>query len=368
MKISLVVSLLGTVLIWSACATKSIEVEPKKEEVVEVISPDTEGDITDLMLLYHGGTHRLDYTEEQLRPYIYRTSDESKHEWLFDGFLFIEFMDNRGFAYANAEGRRPANKAQWVWLTSRNFEKGRGVHALNSSLQKLSEKNTVPKRMRKVILTMPEPIIGNKIWGDVDGRNLDFDKAEDRIAACKWYADYVIEKWKEQGFDQLHLKGFYWVPEMEDESEEILVEIGKHIRSKGLEFYWIPYMYAKGAADWKKMGFDHAYQQPNYFFRLDRPKSLFTKAIEMGNNHDMGLEMEFDSRVSQPEFRQRFYDYLTAFKDGEVWKSKPVAYYEGGGTWLELSKGSSDYKKMYNDLSDIVVERQKIADQKMKSN
>src|SRR5690606_876159 len=140
------------------------------EEPKEIVSPDMSGPITDLMLLYHGGTHRLHYTEEQLKPYIYRTGEDSKHEWLFDGFLFLELKDNRGYEYAKGYGEKPANKSQWVWLTTRNFEKGKGVNALNSSLKKLSEKNEVPKRMRKVVLTLPDPILGNKTWGDLNGK------------------------------------------------------------------------------------------------------------------------------------------------------------------------------------------------------
>ncbi len=359
MKFTFRLSLIGMLLIYIACSSNELEQEPEK-----IGKPDTSGSITDLMLLYHGGTHRLDYTEEQLKPYIYRTGIKSNHEWLFDGFLFLEFKDNRGYEYAKGYGQKPANKSQWIWLTTRNFEKGKGVNALNSSLAKLSQNNVIPKRMRKVILTLPDPIIGNKTWGDLDGRNLDFDKVEDRIVACKWYVDYVIEKWKEQNFDQLHLKGFYWVAETQRDSWQILQQISKHIKSKGLEFYWIPYMYAEGAADWKMSGFDHAYQQPNYFFKLDRPYSLLTKAIDMGTTHNMGLEMEFDSKVSDPEFGKRFYDYIDAFREGGVWASKPVAYYEGGGAWLEMSKGGANLKKMYNDLSDIVIKRQLIADEK----
>lgn len=350
-----------------ACTTKKDTI---KQEVVAVNKPAVPtikgGAIQDLMLLYQGGTHRLDYTEEELKPYVYRVKSQ-KHEWLFDGFLFIEFKDNRGYEYANGYGNKPANKAQWTWLTARNFEEGKGVTALNNLLQNLSKNGEVPKRMRSVVLTLPDPIIGNKTWGDVNGRNLDFDNIEDRIDACKWYVDYVIQKWKEQKYDQLYFKGFYWVAETQKDSWDILPEISKYIKSKGYEFYWVPYMYAEGAEKWKESGFDHAYQQPNYFFKLEHPYSLLTKAIDMGNTYNMGLEIEFDSNVSNPEFAKRYYDYINAFEEGDVWRKKPVAYYEGGGAWLEMSKGSSTLRKMYDDLSDIVVRRQNEFDNTLKN-
>ncbi len=319
--------------------------------------------INDLVLIYHGGTHRLDYTEEQLKPYIYRTTKKAENEWLFDGFLFLEFKDNLGHEYAKGYGQKPANRSHWIWLANRNFEEGKGVNALNSVLKKLADQNVVPKRKRKVVLTLPDPIKGSTTWGSVDGKNLDFNLTAHRIAACKWYVDHVIAQWNKQNFAHLEFKGFYWVAETQRDSWEILQELSEYIKSKHLEFYWIPYMYAEGAADWKKSGFDHAFQQPNYFFKTDRPYSLLTKAIDMGNQYQMGLEMEFDSKVAQPVFKQRFYDYIEAFAKGKVWDSKPVAYYEGGGAWLTMSKGSPALRQMYDDLSDIIVARQKRADQ-----
>ncbi len=337
-----------------SCAKKKATLEKKQEIKVPIIRG---GETKDLVLLYHGGTHRLDYTEEQIIPYLYREK-EGKKEWLFDGFLFIEFKDNRGYEYAKGYDQKPAGKSQWKWLLSRNFEKGKGVHALNSLLDKLSKAGEAPKRMRNVVLTLPDPIVGHKTWGDLNGRNLDFDLKADRIEACKWYVDYVIDEWKKQGFDQLNLEGLYWVAETQKDTRDILPEIGAYIKSKGYKFYWIPYMYADGAAEWKKAGFHFAFQQPNYFFSLDRPYSLLTKAVAMGKDYDMGLEMEFDFNVDKPDYQKRYYDYISAFEEGGVWKSKRVAYYEGGGAWLQMSKSKTKQKEMYDFLADIIVKRQ----------
>ena len=54
-------------------------------------------DISDLVLIYHGSTHRPDWNTDQLKPYVY-TENESGFHWLFDGFLFLEIFDNiRGY-------------------------------------------------------------------------------------------------------------------------------------------------------------------------------------------------------------------------------------------------------------------------------
>ncbi len=77
----------------------------------------------------------------------------------------------------------------------------------------------------------------------------------------------------------------------------------------------------------------------------------------------MGLEMEFDERISKPEFRSRFYDYINVFRENEIWQQFPVAYYEGGGAWMKMvHSGDPELQKMVETLGDIVVKRQKQAD------
>lgn len=320
--------------------------------------------IADLVLLYHGGTHRLDYTEEQLAPYISKV-ENGKRNWLYDGFLFIEFKDNKGAMYADGYDGKPAGKNEWMWLLSRNFESGKGVHALNQSLSKLYAKKEIPKRSRKVILTLPEPIRDFENWGFADAKKLNFKNNIDRVAACKWYVDYAIAEWKKQNYGHVVLDGFYWVAETQKNADGILNEIGNYIRSKGLKFYWIPYMYAQGADKWKEAGFDVAYQQPNYFFKLDRPKTLFDQAIHASITYHMGLEMEFDDNITDPSYRLRFYDYLNAFQQAGAWESKPIAYYEGGGAWLRMFRSNEEeVKKAYNDLAEIIIKRQLREDSK----
>lgn len=216
-------------------------------------------------------------------------------------------------------------------------------------------------------MTLPDPIIDFAEWGEIKGRRLDFSIKEDRIEACKWYIDLLDQQWKLQNYDQLDFEGFYWVAETQSTTAEILPEIAMYIKSKGYKFYWIPYMYAEGAAKWREAGFDVAYQQPNYFFDLDKPKSLFTEAIFNSKNYNMGLEMEFDERITEEAFLKRFYDYIEAFNGANAWTNTPIAYYEGGKAWLEMSKypQGTDVKKAYDDLADIIIMRQKHEDTKL---
>lgn len=328
---------------------------------------DTTTYISDLALLYQGGTHRLPWTKDQLQPYIYRSGASGKADWLFDGFLFIEFKDNLGHEYAVGYGERPAGKAEWEWLLNRNFEKDKAIAALDGVLDSLARLKQLPARKRKVVLTLPEPIVGFKDWGRINHSSLDFDSASHRLNACKWYIETALEKWKTANFKHLELMGFYWVAEQNTGAAEILPEVSRFIHQKNKRFYWIPYYGAEGAGQWKEMGFDIAYQQPNYFFSAVTPYDILTGALNFAKKYKMALEMEFDSRVvDQPEFRNRYTDYIKEFQNYGVWDNLPVAYYEGGSGWLDMFRSKDPaVKKLYDQLADIIIKRQQSTDTRL---
>jgi hypothetical protein len=322
--------------------------------------------ITDLVLIYQGGTHRPEWNVDQIRPYVSYVDPGNKREhWLFDGFLFIEFKDNRGFEFAHGYKQRAARKTEWSWLLERNFETSRAIGALDRACDSVSSRIGKPLRKRKIVLTLPEAINHQQDWGDLDGKTLNFTLSQDRIAACAWYIDEALARWKQLSPKNLELAGFYWVAEYGSESKEILPRIGGLIRSKGMQFYWIPYWNAPLAGDWKSLGFDRAYQQPNHFFHPEVSDSRLNEACSFARAHGMGLEMEFDGRVLSAvrDFRPRFYSYLEFFKKNSVIDSSAIAYYEGGGVLLNLATSrTAEERGMYDTLASLIVARQRSAD------
>ena len=81
----------------------------------------------------------------------------------------------------------------------------------------------------------------------------------------------------------------------------------------------------------------------------------------------MGIMMEFDSRaIDIPEpYRRLYYEYIEAFRKGNVWDSgQPVNFYDGGDGWLKFATSSDpETRKMYDALGDIIVERSKRTEQ-----
>lgn len=333
-----------------------------ESEFMKMGSTET-GGIVDLALIYQGGTHRIDWTAEQFGPYLTWTDPETKKEqWLFDGFLFLEFKSNTGFMFAKGYGHKPADKEEQLWYLERIFEKGKSVHALDEALgEKIAQIGT-PPRPRRVVLTLPEPITTTENWGELDGKKLDFKNTEDRIAAVRWFMDLLIERWEKEGFKNLELAGFYWVAEeMGDSDQELMQAVSKNIHERGKKFYWIPWWNSPGSKVWKSLGFDAAYQQPNLFFHLEVPKERVKIACDFAKSQGMGMEMEWDERLmNQPnEYVPQALAYLDGFEKAGVFESGAVAHYMAGHGMINLSKSTKpEVKAIYERLCRILSKRQ----------
>ena len=309
-------------------------------------------DIRALVLIYQGGSHRMDYNAEQLRPYVVHEDRFGNRDWLFDGFLFLEFDSGKGVSY-HVRGSAPlARKEDWAWLVDRHFESGKGIAALDDCIAAAVRELGEPPFRHKVVIGIPEPPRGQKDWGELEGRKLDFSNEEDRIAACKWYADLLEERFRSSGFRHLELTGFYWLPEILRQSREVTRALGDYVRSKGLRFYWIPYYTAQGYSEWRDLGFDAAYLQPTYFWNRKIGDERVDRACELARTYGMGLEMEFDMRASVKSEecrRDRGMGYMSSFRRNGVYRSSAIAYYEGGGGVYYFTKTTAPEDRAFID-------------------
>ena len=254
--------------------------------------------IQDLALIYQGGSHRLDWTVDEFRPYVvHRFADGSK-DWLFDGFLFLEFKDGSGRNYTVGYEKLNARRTEWEWLLDRIFEQGKSLSALDRCIGQEIKELGKPAFRHQIVLGLPEAIRGQKDWGEIDGREMDFSKEEDQIAATKWYIGELVERFKAAKYKHLELSGFYWVAEDTHHCAELTIPLSEYIHSEGKLFYWIPYWQAKGHEEWKRLGFDVAYQQPNHFFNHSIPDSRLDEACATARRHGMAMEFEFDEKAT----------------------------------------------------------------------
>lgn len=351
-----------------ACGKVPIEETNGKEEIKQTLKDVTRGfrqnAILDMVLVYQGGVQRVDWTPAEMYPYVVHTDQSNKKDWFFDGFLFLEFQDGRGFNFnPGYSGNAPARKQEWEWLTDRHFENGKAIKALNSCIANAKKELGEPSFRHKIVIGLPEPFLDQKDWGEINGVKMDFSKQEDRIAACKWYIDLLYRKFEESNLSNLDLEGFYWVSEQMSTNKFITVEIGNYIREKGKKFYWIPYYMSNGYSQWRDYGFDIAYLQPNYFFDKKIGDDRVRNACELAFTHNMGMEMEFDARAlanNTANHRARLVTYIETFKDQGVFKNSSIAYYEGGRGIDLFSRSTNPKDREILDLLQSIIKERRV--------
>ena len=122
-------------------------------------------DIRDLVLIYQGGVQRMDFTVDQIRPYVVHENRFGNRDWLFDGFLFLEFDSGRGVSFEKRLDAPLSKKEDWIWLADRHFADGKGIQALDECIGQEIEKIGTPSFKHKVVIAIPEPPLGQKDWG-----------------------------------------------------------------------------------------------------------------------------------------------------------------------------------------------------------
>ena len=329
--------------------------------------------IVDLVLIYGGGAHRdVVWNTKHFAPYVTYTDRSNQEHWLFDGFLLLDFIDGQGSIFATGYYGTPATKNEWKALADYFFRPGQSVDALNKCIAGKIQQLGEPPQKRQIIIALPEPIVAGPdshypdtpagYWGMVDGRKLNFTVPDDRIAACKWYIDYVIAKFDKGKFSNLELAGFYWLAEESLHSRSILTAVGHYLDEAGYTFNWIPYWKEQpDYLQWKELGFHAAYLQPNYFFNDQVPYSRLEKACKAAAEYDLDLELEFDMSVfvNDGNRSSRLYDYMKAFRQSGVLQKKRIAYYQDCDALYQLYRSSNKKNKaIFHDFCEFVMEHQ----------
>ena len=337
---------------------------------------------SNLALCYGGSAHRVPFLwdEQRFDRHVTYTDEAGKTHWLFDAFLAIEFVDTKNNkAYMLGNGRPSADKASWTDLLDYWFDKENGFAALDRSVGKAIEKLGVPPTKRKVIITLPDPIIyqnfkdvtsSTTYWGFIDGKQVDFKKAADRRAAMKWYIDEARKRWNNSNYQNLEFMGFYiisedlavpgygWNPELKH-WEDIYPEMSNYIHACNETLTWIPYNSSGGHQLWKDFGIDYAMMQPNYFWHAEYDMNAY---MAMVLSNGLSMEFELDSAIMEKNtdsfgYRSRFYEYMSMCKKINLYGKRELSYYFGTNDFYDLSLSTYPKdNKLYHDLCKFIIE------------
>ncbi len=374
----IVLSVFGILVSGSSCSTDRLY----RWEKNRYRAPE----FADMVLCYGGSRHRTEYlwTKERFDSYVTYTDASGQEYWLFDAFLCLEFADldtESGVKYslmADQVNGPSGGKLSWERMLDYWFSAGNGLYALEASVSDAAKRLGVPEYKRRVIMFLPDPIpylesknpdSSHIYWGSLEGRQLDFLKDEDRLAAYKWYIDSARERFSKGKFKYIELVGFYVMSEIltipsepwtdNAKLHDLVPPLSRYLHSVNEYLYWIPFSQGAGWRRGRELGFDYVWMQPNHFWRGDDcPMYRFAGYLR---EEGVGMEFEFDTKVleSHPKhemYRSRFREYMECAKREGVYGTQPLAYYVDSNCLrdLQLSSSKSD-REFYREVCEFVI-------------
>lgn len=357
--------------------------------------------IADAVICYGGHESRNPYlwTPERFHETVAYTDENGQEHWFFDNMIVMELWDDDyavTYSIAN-DGRYSSRKEHWQRQIDYWFSQENGFAALEASIADVASRIGNPPTKRGIIFSLPDPVYfehytdamkgtnrNTVYWGEIDGVQMDFAKAEDRVKAYKWMVDAVRAAFAEADYKHVELIGFYVLSEelsvpgsfrYEYKEHDITIKAtADYCHSVGEGFYWVPYAMAPGIERSKDFGFDLVVMQPNYYW-TDAKWSWdqIEKAIE---EHDLGMELEFEGTHGEPltssilsklkngepnpyadRNKARFQEYLDNARSRGIYGTRPLVLYPGTNALYELAV-SDDAKdrEMYHKLGKFIIE------------
>lgn len=298
-----------------------------------------------------------DWLPADFVPYVAHLDwDGVPDDTFFDSFLFLGLKSHRTRAF---DGEREQDQAalwlDWQWYLDRIFTPGKQIDALDKTVAAVADYLKLPDYRVNVYIMIPYPSHKVTDFGHPDG-TMGGDSllpVEKRLEIVQWYVDEVLTRWERLAPDRLNLAGFYWVqehinPAVPDEDRLVRGSV-QYVQEKGYKIGWIPWSGAMLATRWEAYDFDWGIIQPNHMF-MDRPNMIET-AVQRGQTAKMGIEIELDGRVRQPDGEKRLYDYLNAGVQYGYMTGAMLGYYQDLDMLLRLYHEDEGHRRhMYDDV------------------
>lgn len=331
---------------------------PVRETAQRMEDRKAEDRMENVLLAYSGANgERGSWRSEDFLPLVGYINPEGKVvDRMFDTVLFLPYPT------------MPTTKGGWEYYLRDVFRPGRQLDALNDAMREYNKRRGTlvnNPTVEKVILTLPYPSANQRDFGkiDEDQDTLTFQAAmvgeekayQYRKQAMEWYFNQLMDRWNHSEFAYLKLEGVYWFHELVEEAapkeRELIWDAAEMVHEKALRFYWIPYYEAPGFMEWKQLGFDYAFVQPNFYNTYDIAVDRIESTLTVTDKYGMGIEVEGDERmVRDLKFYQLYYNQLIAGHKLGIDKNKVHAYYYGSKSLLEAYYNKEPhFRALYDD-------------------
>lgn len=297
-----------------------------------------------------------DWLPVDFRPYVtHLNADGEPDDTFFDTFIFLGISSARGRDFAGEYDQSRASLWwDWQWFIDRLYAPGKQLRALESAVASAASSLGKPDLTVNVYIMIPYPSYKVTDFGTIDGQTggPSLLPVENRLAAIRWYVDEVIERWQAWQPQRLRLAGFYWMQEHVNPAvpgEETMVRAAaEYVHKLGYKLGWIPWSGAYLATSWRNYDFDWAVIQPNHM--MQSKPGLIESAVQKARGAHMGVEIELDGRVKQPEGARKLYDYLDGGVRHGYMKNALIAYYQDVAMLAQLHAAGGTQRQMYDDV------------------
>lgn len=298
----------------------------------------------------------------ELLPFVARRDGDRYREWLFDAYLFLDYNTPSGKDTLDGA----SVQRDWQWQIDNWFAPGRDLAALDQATDDAARDLGKPPAPRQVMLAIPylNPLVHD--FGDVNGDGVTEDLAtpEGRKTVLAWYLGEARRRFREAGYRNLRLWGFYWMREDMPAADEATVrETANLVHAGGERFLWIPWFRAAGWDRWQQVQFDVALMQPGYAFTFAHHGTVRRNRLAvtagLAKQNGLGVEMECGDVTTEADDRRYFLRYLA---DGSAerlgYQQAATAYYLGDDTVEQmLASRDSQIRHLYDTLADYVAGR-----------
>ena len=386
-----IIAVVSTAMIFTSCAQQNKLYRWEKD----AIAP-----ISDAAICYGGHSARNPYlwTPERFEKTVIYKDENGQEHWLFDNMIMMELWDDDyavTYSIAN-DGRYSSRKEHWQRQVDYWFDDHNGFAALDQCIADAARRIGNPPSKRGIIFSLPDPVYfehytkamkgenrNTVYWGDIDGVQMDFAKAEDRVKAYKWLVDAVRERFAEAKYKHIELIGFYVLSEelsvpgsfrYEYKQHDVTIKaVADYCHCLNEGFYWVPYAMAPGIENSKDFGFDLVVMQPNYYWT--DAKWTWDQIEKKIRDYGLGMELEFEGTHGEPltssilsylkdgqpnpysqRNKARFQEYLDNAASRALYGSVPFVLYSGTNGLYELAVSQDEKdREIYHKLGKFII-------------
>ena len=305
-------------------------------------------------------------TKETILPSTAYIEGDQISDTMYDSFV-ITPSNNYLYDYKPIRMKEFV-KSDWQnYINNVQFAKGLNVDAIEEAVGETKTALGRSDYKAGIFLSLLFPVRSVTSFGEIDGKDLDFSKLEDRIAGIKWMVDEQIRQFEARNYKHIEIAGFFWFYESIriDEDAEMLRAVTDYVRSLGHITIWGPFFKARGYDRWTECNFDKASMQANYFpgqttLPNHGPVSRIMEMMTITKNNGMGIELELSNH--NPAGVTGFKQYIKTAVEQDRMDDYHFYWMRRNGTEYLCRSEDPYVRSAYNELYRFIKKTLKSSD------